>query len=168
MGGDYGGSDCVHVIDVGAVERNQGRPMTLVGITIRPDTDVLIHDEHGNVCQFTYAEFDAFRYKMRHGAYDGIGDVPAPEDSAPMPQSEARARAAGFERAITETDQRIAPPIPGEYGCATCESDDGCAECRAPNDPDPFDQPPGRPALPRRFVNEPLAEIDAWDRRYGS
>lgn len=69
MGGDTGGNDCVHVIDV-----RVGRTAFPGDLNdLRPDTDVVIHDEHGGVSQFTYAEWDAFALKMKRDEFDHIG-----------------------------------------------------------------------------------------------
>lgn len=78
MGGDTGGNDCVHVIDVRvdhAAMRTLGEPDDFLSTT-----DVVIHDEHGNVCQFTYQEWHAFRLKMADGTFDHVGDYVSPED----------------------------------------------------------------------------------------
>jgi hypothetical protein len=72
MGGDYGGADCVHVIDVRTTPRAEW-PEWLGWRFLRSDTDVVVHDEHGNVCQFTYAEWDAFALKMKRDEFDHIG-----------------------------------------------------------------------------------------------
>lgn len=82
MGGDTGGNDCVHVIDVRvdhAAMRTLGEPDDFLSTT-----DVVIHDEHGNVCQFTYQEWHAFRLKMADGTFDHIGDYVSPEDVVPI------------------------------------------------------------------------------------
>lgn len=74
MGGDTGGNDCVHVIDVRAPREtvaSLGRVVS--GPMLRPDTDVIIHDEHGNVCQFTYQEWTDFALKMKRDEFDHIG-----------------------------------------------------------------------------------------------
>lgn len=84
MGGDTGGNDCVHVIDVRADGEVAEALELRQEYVMRPDTDVLIYDEHGNVCQFTYREWDAFRLKMADGTLDHIGDYVSPEDVVPI------------------------------------------------------------------------------------
>lgn len=104
MGGDTGGNDCVHVLDLRAhrtrcdtanscvhvldlrapreTVASLGRVVS--GPMLRPDTDVVIYDEHGNVCQFTYQEWDAFALKMKRDEFDHIGlDVTLPERRCP-------------------------------------------------------------------------------------
>lgn len=167
MGGDTGGNDCVHVIDVprdfpGRAVRVKAAPGSAMTkkVDLYPTTQVVIHDEHGNVCQFTLAEWDAFLEKMVSGRFDGIGQE--------------------------------AQPQPGEPGgaCATCGMEivfyrspsgmmSGWNHAETPGWPHPaappdvrrvdvFSQPPGRDPLTRAtlaLVDQSEAAEFASDRR---
>lgn len=120
MGGDTGGNDCVHVIDVRATDGETvarvsalARATSPAGTGLRLDTDVVIHDEHGNVCQFTYAEWRDFLVSLELGEFRRIG---AGERDAPHIADGAHADY------LADPDE--------DRGCSTCESSDGCAECR--------------------------------------
>jgi len=82
MGGNTGGNDCVHVLDVRAPGFSYLDLRSMIGrsIELRDDTDVVIHDEHGNVCQYTYREFYDHVIAVKSGAYDGIAMNGVPED----------------------------------------------------------------------------------------
>lgn len=142
MGGDTGGNDCVHVEDFGRMG-----PLDRQERGLRSDTEVAIRDEHGNVCQFTYQGWDAFRLRMADGTFDHIGDRPRPEDIVPIAGARdtlifpVEANTTYVASATVTRDAGLWERRPGGHGCDTCRSDDGCAECRAPSDPDPFDQP---------------------------
>lgn len=146
MGGDSGGNDCVHVVERREFEVNV-LGVLIFGITLRDDTDVAIYDEHGNVCQYTYQEWDAFRLKMADGTFDHIGDRPRPEDIVSVAEARdtlifpVEANTTYVASATVTRDAGLWERRPGGYGCDTCQSDDGCAECRAPSDPDSFDPP---------------------------
>lgn len=84
MGGDTGGNDCVHVIDVRA-EPDKCEPLDLEGAQSFSDADVLIHDEHGNVCRFTYQEWTDHVEKVHAGDFDHIApEYYSPEDIVPI------------------------------------------------------------------------------------
>lgn len=72
----------VHAIDVRGPKG--AWPNWLRWRYLRPDTDVIIHNEHGNVCQFTYQEWEAFAVKMVRGEFSHIGDYVSPEDIVPV------------------------------------------------------------------------------------
>jgi hypothetical protein len=77
MGGDYGGADCVHVIDVRALRTGgfvgHWTATDVPAVKLRDDTDVIVHDEHGNVCQYTYQEWRDHVAKILRGEYAQIG-----------------------------------------------------------------------------------------------
>lgn len=79
MGGDTGGNDCVHVIDLQA-DPDGTLPDFVIGL--RDDTDVIIHDEHGNLCQFTYQGWDAFALRVKRGEFDQVCGEYAQEEVA--------------------------------------------------------------------------------------
>lgn len=85
MGGDTGGNDCVHVIDVRADGEVAEALELRQGYVMRPDTDVIVYDEHGNVCQFTYQEWTDHVEKVHAGDFDHIApEYYSPEDIVPI------------------------------------------------------------------------------------
>lgn len=182
MGGDSGGNDCVHVIDVGASQAVRFEWREEIDLLVT--TDVIVHDENGNACQYTYQEFRDHVAKVKAGEYDHINEYVSPEGIVPI-----KIDLSGVDPSATGMDpsaQARLDALPDVSGTMTFEGGPDARRRFAevmgnlPDAPhvadgthadylaDPFAQPPGGPSLPRPFVNEPLAEIDAWDRRYGS
>lgn len=140
MGGDTGGNDCVHVID--ARGPKGAWPNWLKWRYLRPDTDVIIHDEHGNVCQFTYREWTDFVVKIVSGQFQHIdrqGYV-SPEDVVPVYGSgavmdpSAQARIDALPNASVEISGTFDAAEPGEktvaLGTFTLKAEDLTPESR--------------------------------------
>ncbi len=73
------GNDCVHVVNVKELTGFELRDW-LGGeasktFTLLPDTDVLVKDEHDNVCQYTGDEWLRFVARIVRGELEHIGMV---------------------------------------------------------------------------------------------